>query len=61
MVQDRSDQIAEWIELTNEEREARVKIASIAPEAKDAAREAGLDPVLDLSSTGPDFPRWAFI
>jgi hypothetical protein len=45
-------------ELAIERTEARrgVKIASIRPEAK-----GGIDPVLDLSNTGPDFPWWAFI
>jgi hypothetical protein len=34
---------------------------AVVPEAKRAACEAGIDPVLNLSSTGPDFPWRAFI
>jgi hypothetical protein len=34
---------------------------TVISEVKRAAREAGIDPVLDLSNTGRDFPWWAFI
>jgi hypothetical protein len=38
-----------------------VRIASIVPEARRAACEGAIDPVVDVSNAGPDFPWWVFI
>ena len=42
-------------------RDDRGGAPTVIPETKGAGCEAGIDPVLEQSNTGPDFPWWAFI